>query len=284
MGWQPNFTSYIPGHDCPWGPHRLTRPCSAPTPILDRIPHLEDLQVSWLMLLYCANPRCTCLLRMCSPNLTTEFANNHNLAVAVSAASSKSKTSKPRRTYHSLSQGGVVLTCASILATPAFWSSFITSYLQPTPSVCRTDFRAAPPPRRNCPQYPSSSRCSSRNGVVERDMEHNRRLHHSSKKIRRRATRAWRRRKNKKKNLCRLARRQWTLPPPKFPLRPSPWINYCHLVATAAWSHHRKHQWFECWRADAGCQVLRFEKCSGKPAEGHGGPQGRHASSNCKNG
>ena len=127
MGWQPNFTSYIPGHDCPWGPHRLTRPCSAPTPILDRIPHLEDLQASWLMLLYCASPRCTCLLRMCSPNLTTEFANNHNLAVAVSAASSKSKTSKPRRTYHSLSQGGVGLTCASILATPAFWSSWAES-------------------------------------------------------------------------------------------------------------------------------------------------------------
>ena len=32
VGWQPQFTSYIPGHDRPRGPHRLSRFRSAPTP------------------------------------------------------------------------------------------------------------------------------------------------------------------------------------------------------------------------------------------------------------
>ena len=38
VGWQPNFTSYIPGHDRPRGPHRLSRFCSAPTPTCEPTP------------------------------------------------------------------------------------------------------------------------------------------------------------------------------------------------------------------------------------------------------
>ena len=93
--------------------------------------HLEDLQASWLLLLYCASPRCTYLLRMCSPNLTTDFANNHDFAVAACLRPLLAVDDLPAQalaTAHlPLSQGGLGLTCASILATPAFWSSWADS-------------------------------------------------------------------------------------------------------------------------------------------------------------
>ena len=140
VGWQPQFTSYIPGHDCPRGPHRLSRFRSAPTPTGEPTtstsprPHPSSrgsIQASWLLLLYCASPRCTYLLRMCSPNVTTDFANNHDFAFAACLRRLLAVDDLPAQalaTAHlPLSQGGLGLTCASILVTPAFWSSWADS-------------------------------------------------------------------------------------------------------------------------------------------------------------
>ena len=108
--------------------HQLQQANQQHQHLLDRIPHLEDLQASWLLLLYCASPRCTYLLRMCSPNVTTEFANNHDFAVAACLRSLLEVEDLPAQalaTAHlPLSRGGLGLTCASVLATPAFWSSW----------------------------------------------------------------------------------------------------------------------------------------------------------------
>ena len=108
--------------------HQLQQANQQHQHLLDRIPHLEDLQASWLLLLYCASPRCTYLLRMCSPTVTTEFANNHDFAVAACLRSLLEVEDLPAQalaTAHlPLSQGGLGLTCASVLATPAFWSSW----------------------------------------------------------------------------------------------------------------------------------------------------------------
>ena len=98
--------------------------------LLDRIPHLEDLQASWLLLLHCASPR-SYLLRMCSPNVTTEFANNHDFGVAACLRRLLQVEDLPAQALATghlpLSQGGLGLTCASVLATPAFWSSWADS-------------------------------------------------------------------------------------------------------------------------------------------------------------
>ena len=99
--------------------------------LLDRIPHLEDLQASWLLLLFCASPRCTYLLRMCPPHITAEFANNHDFAVAACLRRLLAVDELPATalaTAHlPLSHGGLGLTCAATLANPAFWSSWADS-------------------------------------------------------------------------------------------------------------------------------------------------------------
>ena len=144
--------------------HQLQHPNQQHQHLLARIPHLEDLQVSWLLLLYCASTGCTYLLRMCSPNVTTEFANNHDFAVAACLRRPLQVEDLPAlalATAHPpLSQGGLGLTCASVLATPAFWSSWADSLpvIQPTPPIRRRDFRATLTPLCICPQYPSISR------------------------------------------------------------------------------------------------------------------------------
>ena len=108
--------------------HQLQQANQQHQHLLDRIPQLEDLQASWLLLLYCASPRCTYLLRMCSPNVTTEFANNQGFAVAACLRSLLEVEDLPTQALATarlpLSQGGLGLTCASVLATPAFWSSW----------------------------------------------------------------------------------------------------------------------------------------------------------------
>ena len=77
--------------------HQLRQANQRHQHLFDRIPHLEDLQASRLLLLSCASPRCIYLLRVYPPHITAEFANNHDFAVAaVSAAtSSKSTSSQP---------------------------------------------------------------------------------------------------------------------------------------------------------------------------------------------
>ena len=43
--------------------------------LLDRIPHVQDLQSAWLLFLFCASPRPNCILQMLHPDATREFAS-----------------------------------------------------------------------------------------------------------------------------------------------------------------------------------------------------------------
>ena len=52
------------------------------TELLQAIPTLDDLQASWLLLLFCASPRCNYHLRMLAPEETATFAQDHDTAVA----------------------------------------------------------------------------------------------------------------------------------------------------------------------------------------------------------
>ena len=46
--------------------------------LLDRIPHVPDVQSAWLLLLHCASARANYLLRVVSPEQVQEFAGNHD--------------------------------------------------------------------------------------------------------------------------------------------------------------------------------------------------------------
>ena len=49
--------------------------------LLDRIPHVSDLQCAWLLLLFCASPRPNYILRMLHPCATRKFAIQHVASV-----------------------------------------------------------------------------------------------------------------------------------------------------------------------------------------------------------
>ena len=49
--------------------------------LLDRIPHVSDLQCAWLLLLFCAASRPNCVLRVLHPDATREFAAHHEEGV-----------------------------------------------------------------------------------------------------------------------------------------------------------------------------------------------------------
>lgn len=55
-------------------------------PLLQHLPHLEDLQASWLALLYTASPRSYFLLHMLPPNVTAQFAQQHDTAITTCLA------------------------------------------------------------------------------------------------------------------------------------------------------------------------------------------------------
>ena len=84
---------------------------------------------------------------MCSPNVATDFANNHNFAVAGCLRRLLEVDDLPAQAlataHRPLSQGGVRLTCTSVLATLAFWSSWEESLPvihNQLPCVPRTGF------------------------------------------------------------------------------------------------------------------------------------------------
>ena len=49
--------------------------------LLSRIPHVPNLQSAWLLLLCCAAPRSTYLLRTLPPADTADFAASHDAAI-----------------------------------------------------------------------------------------------------------------------------------------------------------------------------------------------------------
>ena len=50
--------------------------------LFDLLPGVPDLQASWLLLLYCASPRVHYALRGFRPELTEQFADQHDRAVS----------------------------------------------------------------------------------------------------------------------------------------------------------------------------------------------------------
>ena len=108
--------------------HQLQHTLQTHQQLLQRIPTLDDLQASWLLLLFCASPRSTYLLRMCTPESTKEFAEAHDTAIGGCLQSLLQTRGLPATSlaiaHLPLTQGGLGLMSATILAAPAYWSSW----------------------------------------------------------------------------------------------------------------------------------------------------------------
>ena len=98
------------------------------TELLQAIPTLDDLQASWLLLLFCASPRCNYHLRMLVPEETATFAQDHDTAVAACFTQLLDAGPIPATSlaiaHLPLHMGGLGLSSASVLATPAYWASW----------------------------------------------------------------------------------------------------------------------------------------------------------------
>ena len=96
--------------------------------LLQQLPHLQDLQASWLLLLYCASPRCIYQLRMLPPDITAQFSQDHDTAVAACLSELLDAGPIPATSlaiaHLPLSQGGLGLTSASVTANPIYWASW----------------------------------------------------------------------------------------------------------------------------------------------------------------
>ena len=108
--------------------HQLQHTHHTHQQLLQRIPTLDDLQASWLLLLFCASPRSTYLLRMCAPDSTKDFAEAHDTAIGACLQSLLQTTDIPATSlaiaHLPLTEGGLGLMSATILAAPAYWSSW----------------------------------------------------------------------------------------------------------------------------------------------------------------
>ncbi|CAK0885381.1 unnamed protein product, partial [Prorocentrum cordatum] len=100
--------------------------------LLARIPHVGDLQSSWLLLSMCANPRANFFLRALAPEGTAAFAAAHddNLANALAdllelpQEAVAEGTSARQRCQLPLCMGGLGLRSASRTAPAAWWASW----------------------------------------------------------------------------------------------------------------------------------------------------------------
>ena len=96
--------------------------------LLQQLPHLQDLQAFWLLLLYCASPRCIYQLRILPPNITAQFSQDHDAAVAACLSELLDAGAIPATSlaiaHLPLNQGGLGLTSASFTATPVHWASW----------------------------------------------------------------------------------------------------------------------------------------------------------------
>ena len=89
---------------------------------------LDDLQASWLLLLFCASPRSNYILRTTAPALATEFAAEHDVAVT---SCLRQLLGQPDftattlgRAHLPLALGGLGLPSATVLAPAAYWASW----------------------------------------------------------------------------------------------------------------------------------------------------------------
>ena len=96
--------------------------------LLQQLPHLNDLQVSWLLLLYTASPRSNFLLRLLPPNITATFAQTHDAAITACLAQLLEQQDMPApalaRAHLPLAAGGLGLAPATFLAAAAHWASW----------------------------------------------------------------------------------------------------------------------------------------------------------------
>ena len=94
----------------------------------EKIPAFEDVQASWLLLLFCASPRANYLLRSLPPPTTATFANDHDVAVASALTELLQTSPLPAaalaRAHLPLHQGGLGLTSATCPAHVAYWASW----------------------------------------------------------------------------------------------------------------------------------------------------------------
>ena len=98
--------------------------------LLDRIPEVPDLQSAWLILLLCASPRSTYLLRMLPPSLTTSFAREHDCSIVRCLSRLLGNTvqgTHASRASLPMSRGGLGLQSAVNLAPAAYWASWTDS-------------------------------------------------------------------------------------------------------------------------------------------------------------
>ena len=97
--------------------------------LLDRIPHVKDLQCAWLLLLHCASARANFQLRTVDPASTGEFSEAHDQGIwqclcnilqidPTQAQTVKDIASLP------LVSGGLVLRSARRTRVPAHWASW----------------------------------------------------------------------------------------------------------------------------------------------------------------
>ena len=107
---------------------QLQQASQAHTGFLQDIPALDDLQASWLLLLFCASPRCNYLLRMLPPLATTQYAQDHDTAVAHCFTTLLDTGPLPATAlaiaHLPLSLGGLGLTAATLQAQAAHWASW----------------------------------------------------------------------------------------------------------------------------------------------------------------
>ena len=115
--------------------------------LLQQLPHLQDLQASWLLLLYCASPRCIYQLRMLPPNITAQFSQDHDAAVAACLSELLDAGAIPATSlaiaHLPLSQGGVrthLSQCHSHSSALGFVGRYFPSPLQPDAATCRDPF------------------------------------------------------------------------------------------------------------------------------------------------
>ena len=102
--------------------------------LLQVLPTLPDLQVAWLLLLYCASPRSNYALRIIPPELTDLFAIGHDAAVQRCFSAmlfgedgGALPDTASRQSQLAFRHGGLGLRSARLHAPAAFWASWADS-------------------------------------------------------------------------------------------------------------------------------------------------------------
>ena len=101
--------------------------------LLQRIPAITDLHSAWLLLLFCASPPANYLLRMLPPDSTTEYAREHDQAVAACLSTllygnAVSPLPAAAASAAHLPVGGLGLRSAAAAAPAAYWASWQDSF------------------------------------------------------------------------------------------------------------------------------------------------------------